>query len=423
MNLRKTISIILSLILAFIAGCQNSNTAVNKPKDELEGKIIVWGNSNSISAIKLSAENFKKLHEKVSIDVVEIRKTEFIEKLSLALSLKSDIPDIICISDEDIQLLISRFQDSFEEISNYIKKDDYLKYKIDNLSLENKLYGIPLNSKPAVIIYRNDILSSLGINTEYIKTYDDFIAAGQNVVKLSGKKMIPLSIDSDTTYRMMLNQLGESYFDKDGKPLLNNPKAQRIFGVLKRIYESGMVQEVKSNKDSINLINNGTTAAAIVTPEEVNAFIKKMPELKGKLQVMKIPAFEEGGNQSVSLDGDNLMLLSSSKNKKLSIEFAKFAAENKDNIAALMKELGVFPACTKHYDEKWFAKEDEYFQGQKLWRLYSELAEDIYPVSYTKNFNKVTGWIQEAVSKIVLEGQDVKTTMDEFQKQAETNIK
>ncbi|MCM8712038.1 ABC transporter substrate-binding protein [Clostridium sp. SYSU_GA19001] len=422
MNFRKIISIILTVIIVFITGCQNANTADNKPKDEIAGKITLWTNRDSINILKLSAENFKKLHTDVDIDIIEVGKTELKEKLSLSLSLKSDLPDIVIAEDEEIQFIINRFKDSLEDVGDYIKKGDYLEYKINNLSFENKLYGIPLNSKTAVMIYRVDVLNSLGINAEYIKTYEDFITAGQNVLKSSGKKMIALPADIENTYRMLLNQLGQSYFEKDGKPVLNSPKTQRTLGILKKIYESGIVQEVKSTKDYINLIKNGTVAAAVLTPEGVNSFIKEIPELKGKLQVMKIPAFEEGGNQAVSLGGDNVLLLNSSQNKKAAIEFSKFTTEDKDNITELIKELGMIPSYIKYYDEKWFGKEEEYFQGQKLWRLYSELAEDIYAVIYTKHFSKVKQSVQEAVAKIVLQGQDAVTIIDELQKSAETSI-
>jgi ABC-type glycerol-3-phosphate transport system substrate-binding protein len=138
---------------------------------------------------------------------------------------------------------------------------------------------------------------------------------------------------------------------------------------------------------------------------------------------MKLPAFEEGGNQSISLDGSNLIIIGSTKNKKTVIDFIKYTAENKENISMLMKETGMIPAYTYNYDEKWFNTKEEYFDNLKLQRLYADLAKDINDIKYTKNFTNTAEQVGLAVSGIILKGQDIKSTMDNLQNQAELNNK
>lgn len=419
MKIRKIAAGILSMILTLMTGCTYNN---KKEADEIKGKIVVWADSESVDVLKLSSENFKKLHNKVSIEIKEMKEEDIFSKFNTSLNEKSNMPDVVCIQDEDVQLFIKDFSQSLEEMSTDIKKDNYLNYKIENLTLDNKLYGIPLTSKAAAIVYRTDILSSAGINAEYIKTWDDFIESGEKVLKADKKKMLALHKDEEISYRMLLNQLGESYFSEDGNLAKNTIKFERAIDVLKRIYSSNLVQNINSTEDLINSLKAGTIASAIIDLQQANLIEKQLPNFKYKLKIMKLPSFEEGGSQSIVLGGDNLMITSAKENKNLTLQFCNFASEDKTNTVSLLKNIGALPAYTYYYDEDWFQVKDEYFQEEKLWMLYANLAEDIDSINYTENFSKTKPFVQQAVNNIIFKNQDIKNAMDDLSNKLSENI-
>lgn len=419
MKIKRIIASMLIVGFTLMAGCSYNDD--KEKADELEGSIVVWTNSESMDVLKLSSENFKKLHNKVSIDIKEAKEEDIFSKLSTSLTEKSNIPDVICIQDEDTQLFIKNFSKDLEETSGDIKKDDYLGYKIDNLTLDGKLYGIPLSSNNGAIIYRTDILSSAGINVEYIKTWNDFIESGEKILKNNKRKMIGLSKDTEVNYRMFLNQLGESYFGQDGKPAINTEKSVRIIEVLKSIYNSALAQNMNSDEDLISSLKSGTIASTIIDLQQANLIEKQLPNFKDKFKIMKLPSFEEGGNQSIVLGGDNLMVINGKENKDLALQFCKFTAEDKDNIVSYLKNIGSLPAYAYYYDEDWFQNKNEYFQGEKLWKFYADLAEDIYTINYTDNFSKTKSFVQQAVNNILFKNQDVKNVMDELSNKLSEN--
>lgn len=421
MKFKKAAVILLSLLLIFTAGCKKRNVVENKTVDDLEGKITVWTTKESSSYIKNSINNYKKLHEKVNVEITEINEADIESKLAAESEGKANLPDVICVEDENAQALLKKFSTLFENTSDDIKKDNYLKYKIDNLTYQNNLYGIPLNSKPAVMVYRTDILETAKINPEYIKTWEDFIEAGRTLNN-SGRQIAALPLEDEKTYRMYLNELGGSYFSKEGKVSVNSQKCIRALEILKRMYSSQILQNVKNNEEAVGLLKQGKTAAAIVSSEEVKNVLEKSPELNGKLRLMKLPAFEEGGNQSISLNGSNLIIIGSTKNKKIVMDFTKYTAENKDNLSMLIKETGMFPAYTYDYDEKWFNEKDVFLKEQRPYFLYSNIAKDINGFNYNESFNKIADSIKDTYSAVVIKGQDIKIALDDLQKRIE-NIK
>jgi ABC-type glycerol-3-phosphate transport system substrate-binding protein len=395
-----------------LVGCTQKNKITEKPKDELEGTITIWSTKDNHNLLDLSAKNFNKLHNKVSINIVEVGTNDILDKFQVAQISKLNLPDMLCVNDEDVQRLLKKGFEAFEDIGDDLKKDSYLKYKIENLTFNSKLYGFPLGSKPVVMVYRNDMMQTAGINIEYIKTWDDYIVKGKTAADKTGKAMAVLPFEDEKTYRVFLNQLSGSYFDKDGKLEVNSSKGIRALEVLKKIYNSGVVKNAKSHEEMINLFKSGDTLSAILTAEELSSMHKQLPELKEKLQVMRLPAFEEGGNQAINASGSNLIIINSSSNKKLVVDFAKFAVENRDNIKALINELGVYPSYTNNYDEKGF--------GDKK---FLELLDEIYSINYTENFYKITDSIKEAVSSSIIKAQDSKTVLDELQKSLSIQIK
>lgn len=403
MNFRKAVCAVLSIFM--LTGCKSTTIVENKPKDELEGSITIWASKENSSLISLSAYNFNKLHSTSSIKIVEAGSNELFDKLQVSLISKDNLPDMVCINDEDVQRYIKANTNTFEDMSSELKKENYLKYKTDNLTVEGKTYGFPASSNPIVLLYRSDIYQAAGINTEYIKTWDDYIEAGKTIVSKDNKAAFTMPLEDERLYRIFLNQLSGSYFDKDGKPEVNTPKAIRVLELFKKMYSSGMAKETRNFEEALELFKKGEVSGVLVSTDQVKQIYKDAPELKDKLKTMKLPAFEEGGNQAAAISGNNLLLLKSAKNKKLTLEFARFTAENRDNLGSLINETGVTPAYTYYNDEKGF--------GDK--RLL-DLSKDIYAINYTENFIKIKDSISKAAAVIVKEGKETSSVMEDMQK-------
>lgn len=407
MNLKKSMAVLLSIALVLSAGCQKDKGVVPKPKDELQGKIIIWTDKENNDIFHNSFLNYEKLHENVQIDVVEVNRNNLLNKLSDAVSNKKDMPDIICVEDESTQMLLKGYNDILEETSGAIKKDNYAEYKLKNLTFENKVYGIPLSTKPALMLYRTDIMTAAAVQVEGIKTWADYVEASQKVAKLSGKKMLYLTKNVEETYRLFVNQLGGNYTDSENKFNLNSSDKIKAAELMKKMYSGGIVQSNDVSKTLEDKIKEGTIASFIISPKELNSIYKKLSQLKENLRVRKLPAFEEGGSEAASLGGENLLILKDSKNKKTALDFCLFTAEDRENLKSLMVGVGIMPAYLGYYEEKWF--------GDNNWRLYSNLSKEINPFDYTEEYVKIKPQILDSLNRIIIKDEVVKSVLDELQ--------
>lgn len=420
MKVKRIAAFLLSVSVIMFNGCTKTKVESKKPEDNIKGKITVWSDKEDLQVLKISIDNFKKLHSKADIQLQEVDNENVYLELKKALDSNTAVPDIVVVKDKNIQVLLKNYMKNFADVSSIIKKENYLKSAIDNATKDGKVLAIPLSCKPAVVLYRKDILASSKVNPEYIKTWNDLITYGQTIFQAQKINMLALPLSEESTYRMFLNQLGASYFDKTGNVTINSTQAVRAADMLKLLYTQGSIQNVASQANVMELLKQGKIAAAITDYVEARKLLKSNPELKDKLGIMKPPAFEEGGNQGINLGGSNMLLINSNADKTLASEFSKFMSQDRDNLKLLLNDGLMFPANTSYYEDIWFSKASGDFGGIKLWKLISQNAEDMYGINYTENFSVITSELKNSLENIVIKGGDSKALLDDLSNKLQT---
>ncbi|MCT8975763.1 ABC transporter substrate-binding protein [Clostridium sp. CX1] len=427
--MRRYIKILIVLflisIITFMSAC-SSNRPASKDKETLEGKIVVLTDKRYEKQLKVAADNFEKFHKNVVIDIdVEDKSTEKISKEYM--NNKERPIDVISVEDKSVQNLLYRFPDTFLDVTDDVSylKDKISTGKFDNLTLKNRVYGLPLSSSPKVMLYRSDILGSLGINLDDIKTWKDYIDLGKKISKDTGKSLMTNIRDENSNlYYILANQLNTSYFDKDGKLNLSSEQWIKALEMVKLLYSEGTVYDL-SHKDSIiENIKKDKIISFIADPLYVTDLIQYLPEQKGKWRAMKLPAFEAGGNRDVSVGGLNIMINKSSANLEIAKEFVKFAATDNRTQIEMMNSQGAFPVSTDIYNLVEFNKNNDYY-NEKIWFLFSSVEKGSQGIKYVSNFQVLDESIKDALSIENLKSKDIKSIMDQLQKELEnkTTIK
>lgn len=347
------ISLAIGSIIFFFVG-------INGREDvKLSGKITVLADSGDYEAVVEAAANFKKLHNRVEVNVVKDESPY--NKVSEEIKTAKFKEDIVIIPEENVGDLFKQSDSTFVEISGGLS--DFSPGRLGALTNNKKILGIPWSSEPVLILYRSDIFSSEGINIDNIKTWDDFRAIGKNLTIRIGKKFLAYnSSEFIKVKEALLSQLRISYVDT-----VNNTRVSDLI--------NGMVYEgtLYGSDSTVNLAKNEGALAIIAKPED--AFkLMGVPELKGKWGVMKMPAFEPGGNRDVSLGGKDLLINKNTKNINLSKEFAKYLSSDSSTAYLNLEKHGIFSADYTLYSGEQFSS-NEYFDTN-IWSLYSEVEKD-----------------------------------------------
>lgn len=414
------ILIMMSMLVSF-SGCGKKPDTPSEAKpaenEELSGTVVVWSWDVALKSLQATAENFKKKYPKVEFQFEDMGTDQVYDKLTTGLASGGiGLPDVASVEGERVATFAAKFPKGFADVSSEVNKSDYIPVKISEVTVNGKTVAFPWDGAPAGVFYRKDLFDKAGIKAEDIKTWDDFIEAGKKMDKI-GVKMAPLAMSKDDTiYRLILNEYGTFYFDKDGKTVLNSDASVKAMSIVKKMYDSkitfdntnwdGLVTATKSGK--IATVPNAVWWAGTLQDE--------CKDQSGKWAVMKLPAVENGKAQSGVNGGSELVVPEASKNKKAAIEFAKFATSDKESLIKGFSDFGLYPSYIPCYSDPIFDKELEYFGGQKVWKFFAELGKEVPDLNFTENFAEAHTFVVDAQAKITLKGNDVKATMDELQK-------
>lgn len=435
MRVKKILALALTIILSSsLSACNNEKVEQSPVKitSSLKGKVVIWASNSNLNSLKDSAINFKKNNPKVEFQFVDIKNTEVYDKLTTALSSGKEAPDVVNIEDNHIPALVSKFPDGFINLSDQVNpiKDRFISAKISEVTVDGKIIAFPWNAVPSAMFYRRDIFKQVGIDVESIKTWENYIDAAKRLaVKTKGKvKMVAIDERDDMMYRQLINQLGAFYFDKDGKPVLNGEESIKAMSLIKKLKDEGICYSSNGINGLIAAVKNGSVASIPLGVWWTATLQNECKNQNGKWGVMKFPAFEAGGKTASSLSGSSLMITKASKNKEAAREFVQFAATDIESLIHGFTYYNLYPSYIPCYSETEFNKGVAFFGGQKVWELFSEIANEIPSINFTASYEKTRESVINAQTQILLKNAPVKLTMDalqieELQKEVENKTK
>jgi ABC-type glycerol-3-phosphate transport system substrate-binding protein len=162
-----------------------------------------------------------------------------LELLTIALSAKADTVDIAYASDATVQTFAKNgwlrpLDDLWARFKAEFKLDDYAPEVLEKFSYQGKLYILPANLNVMFLFYRKDLFDQAGVKppatiTEFqalAKRFHSPLRAGT----VSCLKPVDAGLNEAHWY---LNALGDGWFDKDWRPIFNQPKGVAAIEALK----------------------------------------------------------------------------------------------------------------------------------------------------------------------------------------------
>lgn len=306
-----------------------------------ESMVPVWNDANPTKQIALHAEQFPydDLHN----------------KLLVALQSGVGAPDIA-----DIE--VSKF-------ANYLKgkiqlaplndllnpiKDKFFQSRLALYEKGGMYYGLDFHVGMEVMYYNNEIMKEAGVDIDKIKTWGDYIKAGQQVVAKTDKPMCTLETTEHWSVYPLFSLAGSDVLDKNGKVILDSPTNIKV---LQMLYD--MVYKYKiaigapggfhHSEQYWGFMNDGGAASVWMPLWYMGRFTDQMPDLKGKMAIRPIPIFDGSVNGikskflSTGMGGTGTAVTLQSKNVPLAKRFLVWVKGSKEANIAIWQQLGFDP--------------------------------------------------------------------------------
>lgn len=392
----------------------NSNT----PKP-IKGVINIWCSKEYESSMRFVAQSFKNVYPRTTINVKLIDG----EDLNIKDKLQNE-SHIFMIQDKDTPYYLKKYNGNLINVTSIINnhKNLFKKETLNNISFNEKIYTVPIESNPYVMVYRKDIFSKYKINIKDINTWDDYINQCEKLKKDSKASYSFLIGNSIDYYEMFLNQLNKVLIDSKDNIFISSTESIKAINLIGELRERGILRDSKENF-SLSSIKSGKSAAFIANYKELKLLEEKAPELKGKFEISEMPSFEAGGNKSISINGNNLIALDNNKYNNLIITFFEFLLDNEKLQIDLFNQYSIFPSNLNIQRSTALLSPVEYFGANRTWQFLTNAQKQSFYNSYSTNYPYIRDKFEKHIYDIMKEKKNLKEDTLDVEKELKEMLK
>jgi arabinosaccharide transport system substrate-binding protein len=409
MKMKSLLSILLGLSMCFLlVACKGGNST----SGEATESEVIGGDVEDATELKywtfveLHMEFFKdavprwnELHPDKPIKLVAetFPYDQMHNNLLLALQSGKGAPDI-----SDIE--VGRFPNFLQGEPQLLPMNEYVEPEMDNF-IESRLdiyakdgnyYGMPTHVGATVMYYNKEIMDQAGVDIESIKTWDDYVEAGKKVVANTDAVMTTVHTGDATTFQQMISQQESDLFDADGNLTVDSEKNVNTLSLLNDMLYTHKIAELTPGgephaEEFYAFMNEGKAASISMPMWYMGRFTDYMPDLKGKMVIRPMPAWEEGGDRSVGIGGTGTVVTNQTEHAELAKEFLAFAKLSKEANIKLWTVLGFDPPRWDVWEDPAVREDNKFYQyfGNDIFDTLLEIKDEINGIKVTEHYPDV----------------------------------
>lgn len=360
-------------------------------------------------AYKKVLPEFEREHGiKVSLELVN--GTALQSRLQNAMLSGAAVPDMVELVGGTIGFFTSGpledvgFTDLTDRIDDAHLREKLVASRFSLWSSRRRVFALPHDVHPVMLMYRADIVEGLGIDVSQIRTWDDFAAMGRKVTgDLDGdgtidRYAIDLPQGGGFGLSILLSQQGLSVLDANGRIAFDNPATAKTIvwylhqtrGRARIATECGWGQSLmKAISDGLALFYLAPDWRSYITQTD-------LPQLAGKVKLMPLPAWSADGRRTSVWGGTGLAITKASKRQDLAWELATFLYLNKPALGERFAATNIIPPFKDAWDLPEFQKPNAFFSNQPIGAMYAALAPDAPPTYETAQTALASSKVDEA---------------------------
>ncbi len=417
------------LIAIMLAGCSASRPAADAPPltavaasqpDRLRGTVEVWSWNIAAKSLQQLTPAFRQHYPAIAPNV-DMTGANMEARLLLSLASNVGAPDISQLQCEEASHYVctGKLADLTAVAVSYQK--DFPASLWHNCVYKGHVYAIPWDMGPCAVYYKRNIFRQYGIDPQKIETWDDFIAAGRQILQQSHgqTKMLPMDTGAlATMYQLLIQQNGGQIFDDNGRIVVNSPQSRQVLDVIQRMLQAGICSNVKLwGQEFMAGLNNDTIATYPEAAWFAGTIKDAAPDYGGKRQswgVFRLPALVKGGLRTSNLGGSVLVIPQQCRKKAAAWAFLRYALCTPEGQLAMYKSENLFPAYLPALRSSVFDEPDPFFGGQRIGRLFAGDAAKMNILNRTADWMEALGYLNQTFSKWVDEGMTDGHVLDEL---------
>ena len=263
-------------------------------------------------------------------------------------------------------------------------KDSYPGWVWSQVNTNGGLWGIPQDTGPMGLLYREDLLQQAGL--EAPKTYDDFASAAQTYRSKNPKSyLVNVAPNQAGQLIAYLWQAGVRPFSFDGQQTvkvdLASEQAKSVVKFWGDLVTGGTASSDPDFNDSWYQGLAGGKWATLPIAAWGPVFLQGTAgKTSGKWRAADLPQWDPSKVVSSNWGGSTDAVLKLSKNQIAASQLALFINTDKESALMMANEQFLFPAMNEILEDPSFVdQESKFYGGQKVNEKFAQISQTVTP--------------------------------------------
>lgn len=364
--------------------------------------------------------DFEAAHPGWRVEVKLLSFSSLMNRLTAAFVRGYGAPDMV-----DIEITsVNRFfkgdpaEVPFEDLSELAVRlgdepwlDRVVAARLAPYSYGGKVFGMPQDLCPVVLLYRQDLLESLGYPElpAVVETWEDMVQVAREVSRSreadpeNPRYGIALRLSAGWEFiQLLLQNDGALYTSGDDgrrRFAINRPAGRQVLEFYSDMFNKHRVAyPIRDTASFWGAVKRDEILTFLATDWFLRFLSQNVPEQAGKWRAMPMPVWREGGRRTSTLGGTTNLIPKQAKNKEMAWEFAKYLFLNPELAVQDVLKTRMVPALHEAYEDPRLLNDRfDYLGGQKLLQLFAELRHEIPPVYMHHTWPEVTVLLQSTI--------------------------
>ena len=260
-----------------------------------------------------------------------------------------------------------------------------------------RIFGLPHDVHPVLLCYRADLVEAAGIDVSQIKTWDDFervmkpLVADTDGDGDTDRYLLGLWYTSANDVQGLLLQAGGGTFDAQGNSIIASDANAKVLARITTwcVGPSRIAIDAPEFSPTGNQLKlEGRVVAALMPDWLAGVWKNAMGDLKGKLKLMPLPAWEPGGRRTSVIGGMMIAIPKTTQDFDSAWTFAKELYLSPKLAEQLFESNHIISPDTSLWDKPFYKVSEPYFSGQQSGLMYIEQAPHV-PFRTSSPFHQV----------------------------------
>lgn len=382
------------LILALVTGAYQVGVHVGQVARPRPDIIMATFTKEHADAYLRVIPEFERRHGvKIQLQVVDQRALQ--DRLRAALQAGAEVPDMVELLDNTMGIFAKGpLEDvGFVDLTDLVRAtgldEKVPKNRFSKWSSRGRIFALPHDIHPTMLAYRRDIVEDeLGIDVSQLTTWEKFCQVGRQVTRdLNGdgvpdRYMIDLPVAEGGMLRLLLLQRGGRLFDETGRCAFDSPEAvdvitwyvRQVEGPERISFPAGWGQNLA------RAMIDGLCLFYVCPDWRTRQFEMDVPSLAGKMKLMPMPAWEEGGLRTTTWGATGLAITRQCMERgkfELAWKLAMYLYYDPQELGRRFAMLNILPPLVEAWNQPEIFEPRPFWSGQPIGQLFAQLAPDV----------------------------------------------